>query len=300
MWIDERVDRYRKEFEWARRLTFVALRAVEYEFQQTLPFRAQIASADAPTQLEDVIRELKQEQASRSINRRRPDEASLVVSLRDDVLGIADRSADPPAERNWTPAQRFSSRLSDASFAWRDSKGNYLGQGVPFTLGPKDILETRCGERLWRVTATMQGDGIDNTMPGASVLLLKRNTFSSQYCAGKAPTTVGSDGSTTTPAMQTGVIHTSAGLFVPGASVDLSDANLYTAAQLYPWFNVRKADFYKTSFQDGASEELAGRGLYGDYVLLFPKQMLDDDFTLNRVEDVLLRLDYLSVDNLSQ
>jgi hypothetical protein len=100
--------------------------------------------------------------------------------------------------------------------------------------------------------------------------------------------------------MQVGVVHTAAQLLRPGANVDLSDANEFTAALLYPWFNVRKTDFYKTGFRDGASEELAGRGLYGDYVLLFPKQVLEDGFALDKVEDVLLRLDYLSVDNLSQ
>jgi hypothetical protein len=299
-WVDEKVERFRQEFEWSRRLTFAAMRAVEYEFQQSLPFRSQIVSATTPSQLQEVILGLKQEQAARTINRRRPDEASIVVSLRDDVLGIEDRSADPAGERNWTPAQRFASRLWDQTYAVRDSKGIYLGQGIPFTLGPKDILETRCGERLWRATATLQGDALDASAPGASVLLLKRNTFASQYCAGKAPTSVAPNGTTIKPPMQVGVIHTSASLFQPGSAVDLTDANQFTAALLYPWFNVRKTDFYRTTYQDGASEELAGRGLYGDYVLLFPKQILDDNFTLNRVEDVLLRLDYLSVDNLSQ
>jgi len=100
--------------------------------------------------------------------------------------------------------------------------------------------------------------------------------------------------------MQVGTVHTTAELFQPGSSVDLSDANQFTAAMLYPWFNIRRTDFYKASYQDGASQELAGRGLYGDYTLLFPKQMLDDKFALEHVEDVLLRFDYLSVDNLSQ
>jgi hypothetical protein len=298
-WVDEKVERFKKEFEWSRRLTFIAMRAVEYEFQQSLPYRSAIVSATAPAQLDDVVRGLKQEQAARTINRRRPEESSIVVSLRDDVLSISDQSDAPAGERAWTPAQRFSSRLWDQSFAFRDSKGNYLGQGVPFTLGPTGVLETRCGERLWRATATLQGDGIESTAPNAQVLLLKRNTFSSQYCAGKAPTTT-ANGTTTSPTMQVGAIHTSAQLFEPGASVDLSDAEEYAAALLTPWFNIRRTDFYKTSYQDGSSEELAGRGLYGDYVLLFPKQMLDDQFALDRVEDVLLRLDYLSVDNLSQ
>jgi len=300
-WVDEKVEQFRKEFEWSRRLAFLAMRAVEYEFQQSLPFRSQIVAATTPAQLQDVMIGLQQEQAARTINRRRPEEASVVVSLRDDVLGIADRSGDPTGERNWTPAERFASRLWDDRYAFRDSDGEYLGQAIPFTLGPIGVLETRCGERLWRATATIQGDGIEQSAPGASVLLLKRNTFSSQYCNGKSPPGVNSSGAVAAgPAMQVGVIHTTAQLFRPGANVDLSDADQFTASLLYPWFNVRRTDFYRTGFRDGASEELAGRGLYGDYVLLFPKQVLEDGMALDKVEDVLLRLDYLSVDNLSQ
>jgi len=300
-WVDEKVEEFKKQFEWSRRLLFLAMRAVEFEFQQSLPFRSKIVAATTPAQLQDVVLGLQQEQAARTINRRRPDEASIVVSLRDDVLSIADRSGDPAGERNWTAADRFRSRLWDDRYAVHDSNGKYLGQGVPFTLGPTGVLETRCGERVWRATATMQGDGIESSAPGASVLLLKRNTFSSQYCNGKSPRTTTATGATVPgPQMQVGVVHTAAQLLRPGANVDLSDANEFTAALLYPWFNVRKTDFYKTGFRDGASEELAGRGLYGDYVLLFPKQVLEDGFALDKVEDVLLRLDYLSVDNLSQ
>ena len=299
-WLDEKVERFRTEFAWAQRLTFIAMRAVEYEFQQSMPYRSEIVGATTATDLEKVIIGLKQEQASRTLNRRRPEESAIVISLRDDVLGIADRSSEPARERNWTPAQRFASRMWTDAYGVRDKDGNYLGQGIPFTLGPTGVLETRCGERLWRATATLQGDGIEASAPGASVILMKKNSFASQYCDGKAPTIVGLDGTSITPTMQAGVIHTSSEMFLPGANVDLSDANDFTAALLYPWFNIRKTDFYKTTYQDGASEELAGRGLYGDYVLLFPKQMLTDDFKLDKVEDVLLRFDYLSVDNLSQ
>jgi hypothetical protein len=281
-------------------LLYLAMRAVEYEFQQSLPYRSQIVSAATPAQLQDVVIGLQAEQASRTINRRRPDQASVVLSLRDDVLAIPDNSHAPVGERNWTPSQRFESRLSDERFAYRDSKGNYLGQAIPFALAPTGILETRCGERLWTATATIQGDAIEASAPGASVLLLKRNSFSSQFCSGKSPTTDSSGAPITPPQMQIGVIHESADLFQPGSTVDLSDAKEFTAALLYPWFNIPRTQFYSTSYQNGSSQELAGRGLYGDYVLLFPKEVLSSGFALGNVEDVLLRFDYLSVDNLSQ
>jgi hypothetical protein len=291
-WFDDKVDRFRNELEWARRLTYLAMEAVEYEFQQSLPYRHDILAATSPDQLETVIRGLKQEQGSRTVNRRRPDESSIVLSLRDDVLHIPDRSAvTTSGERAWTPAQRMQGRLDTSAYSYFDKSGNYLGQAVPFSLGPDGILATRCGERLWRVTATVQGDGLSDVAPNAPLLLLKKNTFESQWCRvnGAEPT-----------GMQSGRIYPSESLFAPGTAVQVSDPNDTTAALMTPWFNIPRTDFYKDSYRDGASEELAGRGLYGDYVLLFPTQLLDGDFPIERVEDVLLRFDYLSVDNLAQ
>jgi hypothetical protein len=298
-WVDEKVEQFKNQFEWTRRLSYLAMRAIEYEFQQSLPYRSNIVSAKTPADLQTVLIGLQSEEAARTINRRRPDEASVVLSLRDDVLAIPNNSSAPSGERNWSPAQRFESRLSDQKYAYRDGQGNYLGQAIPFTLAPTGILETRCGERLWTATATIQGDGIETSAPGASVLLLKRNTFESQYCSGHGQTDP-TGNTSSVGKMQVGVIHTSADLFQPGSQVDLSDTNEFTASLLYPWFNIPKTEFYATSYQNGSSQELAGRGLYGDYVLLFPQQVLSEGFALGNVEDVLLRFDYLSIDNLSQ
>jgi hypothetical protein len=291
-WFDDKVSRFRTEFEWSRKLTYLAMLAVEYEFQQSLPYRGDVLTAANPDKLEQVVLGLKQEQISRTVNGRRPESASTVISLRDDVLTIDDRSQITIAgERNWTPAQRFEGRLRNGGYAYYASDGTYLGQGVPFDLAPQGILEDRCGERMWRVTATIQGDGLSDTTPNAPILLLKSNTFSSQWCD-----TGGAD----IPGMQSSSVHPTTQLFRPGDSPVTSDATGFTPALMYPWFNIRRTDFYKQTYQDGSSEELAGRGLYGQYVLLFPKQLLDSGFPLEKVEDVLLRIDYLSVDNLPQ
>src|SRR5262249_55572842 len=136
-WLDEKVDRFKREMEWARRLTYLAMRAVEFEFQQSLPLRTQILSATNPDQLDAVIEDLQQEQAGRTINRRRPEEASVVLSIRDDILRVADRTNAPAGERAWTPAMRFMGRLRDPGFTVRDKSGNVMGQGIRFTIDPQ-------------------------------------------------------------------------------------------------------------------------------------------------------------------
>jgi hypothetical protein len=181
-----------------------------------------------------------------------------------------------------------------------DENGDYLGQGIPFSLKETGALEYRCAERLWRVNATVQGDVIDVSTPNVPVLLLKRNTFTSQWCDGKE----GSDDET----YQLGSVRPSAELFRPGGSASADgETGAFSSALLFPWFNVIRSEFYREQYLEGSSEELAGRGLYGDYVLLFPESGLlewtdedpENDFALDRVEDVLVRFDLLSVDDLA-
>jgi hypothetical protein len=296
-WYDEKVEKFKRDFAWAKRLTYLAMRAVEYEFQATTSLRDEILGARHPRQLELAIAHLQQEQAGRTINRRRPSETSVVLSLRDDILRLASRKGEAFGERDWTPAMRFMNRIGDPDLAIRNLDGDVLGQGIRFSLDPSaggvlsgGALVNRCAERVWRVTATVQGDGLSAKDPNVAVFLLKRNTFESQWCSSKG------DGSP----MQSSSIQPSRDLFKAEAIGNLKDEDQnWTAALVYPWFNVRRSDFYKVSYQEGASEELAGRGLYGDYLLLFPKELTERGFPLGQVEDVLIRFDYLSVDNLA-
>ncbi|MBI4511047.1 MAG: hypothetical protein HY698_15545, partial [Deltaproteobacteria bacterium] len=294
-WLDERVDRFEKDFQWARSLTYLAMRAVEYEFQQSVPLRGQILTAGHPDQLLDAIRAMEREQITRTINSRRPEEGILVLSLRSEILGLRDQASSVPGERLWTSRERFQHRLWSEAYAVYDDNGTYLGQGIPFTLAETGPLELRCAEKLWRVTATIQGDQLGEDAPAAPLFLMKRNHFSSQWCKGRG------DG---TP-VQTGSMQPVSRLFHPDDRGGSEAAVLEkTTAMLYPWFNVRRSDFYRRGYEEGASEELAGRGLYGDYVLLFPwKGLLEPKhgslgFPLEQVEDVLLRFDYLSVDDI--
>ena len=47
--------------------------------------------------------------------------------------------------------------LRDERYTIRDENGAWLGQGIAFSMKEQGVLENRCGERLWRVTATVQG-----------------------------------------------------------------------------------------------------------------------------------------------
>jgi len=289
-WLDERVGRFTKDFEWAKQLTYLAMRAVEYEFQQSLGLDDDVLRATHPNQLLDVLRRMQQEQVTRTMNSRRPEDSIEVLSLRDEILQIEDHTALGGGERNWSPQARFQHRLWSRDYAMYDKKGRYLGQGIPFTLKEQGPLRQRCAERVWQVTATIQGDVLDETAPHAPVFLMKRNSFGSQWCDGLGD---GTD-------HQVGSMPPTSRLFHPERRGGNEAAGISeTTAMLQPWFNVPRSELYRDSYQEGASDELAGRGLYGDYILLFPWDgLLDHGFPLEQVEDVLIRFDYLSVDDI--
>lgn len=309
-WTDEKIARFQRDFGRAKRFTYLAMRAVEYEFQQSLGLRGQILTAGHPDDLVEALDILDAERATRSINSRRPAPGTEVLSLRSDILGIDDLYAPAPGERADSGSVRLQDMLASPDNAYYDDNGEYLGQAIPFTLAESGALRHRCGERLWRVTATIQGDLTDVDEPRAQVYLLKRNVFKSQWCEGLGDETPYQQGSTAG----------GSNLFTADATTVGREGSEHTPALIYPWYNVRRSDFYRDDYTQGSSEELAGRGLYGEYVLLFPKYgMLEppadcaetnvceggtspgcsDPFRdLRRIEDVLIRFDYLSVDDL--
>jgi hypothetical protein len=290
-WLSEHIDRFETDFAWARRLTFLSLRAVEYEFQQSLPYAEEVVAANHPDELYDIVLLLRQEQLSRTINSRRPEGSILVLSLRDEILRLAQQVAAEPGERDWSPTVRFQQRLWSPEYEVYDDSGQYLGQGIPFSLDQVGALKNRCAERLWRMTATIQGDLLDTDEPAAPLFVIRNNSFSSTWCEGR-----GEEGS-----VQEASLQPASQLFHPEDRGGAEAAGLqYLTAMLQPYFNVRRSDFYREDYAEGSSDELAGRGLYGDYILLFPwNGLLENGFPLEQVEDVLLRFDYLSVDNIS-
>ena len=70
------------------------------------------------------------------------------------------------------------------------------------------------------------------------------------------------------------------------------------------FLNVSRQELENTQYANGETSELAARGLYGDYALFIPAELISQEtesgahttgLVLDRVDDVLLRLDYVSV-----
>ncbi len=322
-WLDERVTTYERSFRLAKRVSYLTVRAVEYELQQTLvdsggeSLRSLSLTADSPSDLEGVLQELYSFAGVRSINGNRPTDSKVVVSLRRHLLQLADGSARPAGWQTLSEAERFQLLLSDSRYALFDDDGRYLGQRVPFTVSPLGTLglgdaqgigvlaANSCAERVWSVNASIVAGGdffVGDDPSFINVDLLKRNTFYSQWCS-----TRGRD-----DAFQLASVRPSKNLFrdpSAGAAVGgtflgvQNETAAYTRAQIEAVFNVSREDFSDDAYANGQTTQLAARGLYGEYALFLPAAILSETtgntassgLDLTKVEDILLRMDYVSV-----
>lgn len=307
-WFDEKIARYDDYLRQAQRALWLTVRSVEYETQQSLPTeRAQVIGARSPGDLQRALDSLRSRTLTGTVAGGSPSELFAVVSLRDDLLQLDDRADAPEGWHDLTTAERFRLLLSDPASAVYDGDGNWLGQEIPFPLAPLGTAD--CAERLWSVNASVLGTDLyarsDTTL--VRLVLRKRNTFYSQWCtAGSAD------------AYQTASTRPERNLFldpytaygnltdesyaasvpVPGGG-DVDTTQAYTDARIQAYFNIPRRELEDERYFNGDSQELAGRGLYGDYALFFPRETLSVEgsagLVLDHIDDVLLRFDYVSV-----
>ena len=147
------------------------------------------------------------------------------------------------------------------------------------------------------------GDYYEGDDPAfVNIDLLKRNTFYSQWC-----TETGRE-----DPFQLASVRPSKNLFrdpTSGTAVGQtllgvqSETSGYTRAQIEAVFNVARDEFSADQYANGETNQLAARGLYGEYALFIPAALISQPagatqtpgLVLTQVEDVLLRMDYVSV-----
>lgn len=305
--LSESAIRFARRMDYARRVTYLAVRAVEYEFQASLAERQAVLAARRPDELEAVVEKLSAYVNAGKVNGSAPDALHAVISLRDHLLQLGDLSGNPAGAHALTPTERLRLYLTAPQHAEYDAEGNYLGQRIPFSIAPLAALgfgqtqgvpivaDNDCGERLWSVNAAVLGSEVfdGNESSFTRLDLLKKNTFYSQWCEDNADED-----------FQVASVRPAVNLFLDPSDPNrqqpsAQDASDSTRGRMQPYLNVTRAEFEKEDYAQGSTTELAGRGLYGDYALFIPKSVLSIDgsagLRLELVDDILLRLDYVSV-----
>jgi hypothetical protein len=325
-WVDARIDTFIASYAKARLATYLAERAVEYEYQASLAARGQILAAETPAQLSQILSDLRNTSGTLSINGHRPAQLKVVLSLRDHLLQMWDASHASAQEQNLSVGDRFKLLLQDDQYKLY-TDGKYAGQRIPLSIAPLGALHgdtkgieifstTDCAERIWSVNASILGSGTlvrGSQTTFARMDLLKSNTFFSQAC-GATPETTPFQIASVRPSRNL-FRDPMFGLSGPTTNATASDSTvpdevtLDSRARIQAYFNVSRDKFEDDSYANGETSELAARGLYGDYALFFPAGILSvaqtdaqgqvtghsDGLDLGQVDDILLRIDYVSV-----
>lgn len=282
-WLDDHINAYRAHFRYAQRLTYLALRAFEYESQQSLPLGSSILAARVPGPLNAALLALEQRIAPmQGVLGYIHGEFAPVMSLRDEILGLGTGFA-PPGFPNLTPIESLRAFLkSDAAKIYID--GVYRGRGIRFALRPPPWAEISCAERIWRITTGLVVDGFP--VNNARMMLMMENSFGSQRCRFNEQEDlfiarirpehnllVGDDGNYDDGSFVQPSRYSEMGVTgLPNASRESMEA-----------------------LPEGAHAGFAGRGLYANYILIFPPLQFDNESFLSRVKDVLFRFDIVEV-----
>lgn len=291
-WLHERLSTARESFTTAKRLSYLFARALEYEKQQSSPAMGALLAARGPAQLQSALSAYSFAVLDKTVFGRDVEAQTFVVPLRGSVLKLENVVAAVPGDRSLTKQERFTRRLLSPESAVYDDNGRYLGQGLRFylqdSLGPNAI---RCGEKVWTVHAHLSGDDrlvswID--IHGLAPLVLrKRNTFSSHHCDPAHP---GFQTRALRPSLRSGAYT---GTAKPGEEATFTLASVGAAT------GQSVLAFQQTPVGE-PSTEWKGRGLYGEYEVIFPwvdlmtKNDVSTGFPLDGIVDVYLRFEQVS------
>ncbi len=282
-WVDDHIDAYRRHFRYAQRLTYLALRAFEYESQQSLGLGNGVLAARIPAPLSAAILALEQRTAPMQGEQGFVvGEFAPVMSLRDDLLRLGTQDA-PPGFPQLSATEALRAYLaSDASKIY--SNGAYLGRGIRFSLRPQPWAQFSCAERIWRITTALQVEG--SPINNARLLLWQENSFGSQRCRSYEH----DDLTLARIRPEKNLLVDDGGNYENGAFVR---PQRYTAMETTGLGNKSREELENLS--DGLHSGFSGRGLYANYVLLFPSLQFDNPTFLSIVKDVLIRVDLVEV-----
>ncbi len=308
-----KVEAYRQKMRVAHRMTWLLLRAVEYELQltdaQRLALRSSVLRAKNPSELAAVADHLELLIAAGNIAGQPAENRHVEFSLKAHLLQLADRSDLKDGLHTMTPGERFQALLTSPRHAVHDkTTGAYRGQMIPFMIAPMGTLGlgqpgsisllagSECAERNWSVSVSLQGAGLD-ALPSAytQVGVMQKNTFYSQKCVAAAGEELPIVSASVRPARNLFVDPVWGGNYGSAAPADSE----YVVALVDAYHNVEWTEFQSPGYGAGGNETLACRGLYGEYGLFISAEKFDigdaSGLRLEDLEDIWIRLDYVSV-----
>jgi hypothetical protein len=223
----------------------------------------------------------------------------LVLSLRDDILRIADlsqRSSRLDGTAPLTPTEAFRQLLTSDATKIYDVNGGYVGHGIRFSLRPGEVDAQTCAERLSRIKPSVTLDNASQQIVHTRLVLAATNTFGSQVCGAN----------TSSGTLQLARVQPSQALLVGDAVPSFPNPSAFSTTGLFPLINSSLDTLRTMTFPGDDPSAFAGRGYFGDYILIFPDDPISctparcdgwSSDALQKVTDVLLRFDIVEQDN---
>jgi hypothetical protein len=290
-WADEKLEIFQRRMARARRMTYLLLRAVEHDLQRSFGLDDDVLGATHPEQLNQVATFLG-DQLSHGYEQRIPGRTFTVLSLCRDVLRLPQRFGEANCDQPKSAARFRELLFSPANAVFEN--GRYLGQAIPFTLTPElaasgtPPFSTRCAEHLAEVDAQFVGDiGVSSL----TLKLSKRDRFYSKTCANHV-SEIGP--------IQDGTLRSSNNLLIDGSGSHFGKDFEWVRGQINALQNGQSPGF-ETVNTPGANaiQDLAGRGLYGDYALLVPDVSLPQLVSNpSGLRDLKVRFDFMSIEDI--
>jgi hypothetical protein len=282
-WSAENLAIYQRSLERARRLSYLALRAVEHDLQRNFGLDRDVLAATHPQQLKQTVDTVLAAELAHGYEQLVPTQHFIVLSLCNDILRLPEQNGEVSCQ-DPKSARRFREILMAPANALFEN-GAYVGQAVAFTLDPALAqISQRCAENLAQVDAEFVGDLIAAPL---TLQVAKRETFSSRACTSHRAQVGG--------ATQVGTLRSSNNLLLDGKVPQFGEDRTWTTAQVDA---LKNRDGFHTSDVPGpnAVPDLAGRGLYGDYrVVVPPSSVATIASRADDLRDIEVRLDYVSV-----
>jgi hypothetical protein len=290
-WLDESIEQFDRHMRYARRLAYLALRAFEWEAQESLGLGGAAMTAALPDDVLQIVEALEQRNGPMQDELGIIGDTTIVLSLRDEILRLEDLATsttplpgDPPLTAEGALRRLLA---SDATKIYED--GEYLGHGIRFPMEPAAWSQFTCAERTWKVSVSLQID----SQPGGgelnngSLVLLQSNAFASQQCR----------------AAERGELHVARvtpfkNLLTGDAPPAFTESPSHTAMRVDANKNLTRATL--ETMPAPGEIGFAGRGVFGQYILLFPSETFEPTGQaswLPRVRDVLIRFDLVEVTN---
>jgi hypothetical protein len=281
-WADELLELYQRRMARARRTTYLFLRAVEHDLQRNFGLDSAVIDATHPQQLHDIAQTLRDD-LLQGMEARKPQRTFRILSLCEEVLQLPQLFGETDCNGPQSQ-QRFREMLYSPDNAVYEA-GSYLGQAIPFRLTPAG-LTTLCAERLAEVDAHVVGQFGGGL---ATLKLQKRETFYSETCR---------DHIDEIGPIQENTLHSASNLLHDGVASAFSRDREWTRVQIDAAGDGADNDF-ETRGGPGehANAGLAGRGLFGDYMLIVPGPALAGMVSAANVRDIKLRFDFVAIED---